>query len=61
MSESQLIEKNSITANEVCEKTDFSRPTVERALKKLKYLEIIERIGSDKKGYWKVLKSPETL
>ena len=54
-------DKNSITAEELCGKTEFSRPTVERTLKKLKELKIIERIGSRKTGYWKILKPSGTL
>ena len=56
-----LNENNSITASELCEKTDFSRPTVERTLKKLKVHGYVERIGSKKTGFWKILKSPKTL
>ncbi len=34
-------------------KTGLSEPVVKKNLKQLKEKEIIERIGSNKKGYWK--------
>lgn len=35
-------------------KTNFAHATIERAVKKLKEKALIERVGSDKTGYWKV-------
>ena len=50
-------ENSSITSAVLCEKTDFSRPTVERAIKKMKELNVINRVGSDKTGHWQILKN----
>ena len=36
------------------ETTGISRATIERAIKKLKDRKIIERVGSNKTGYWKI-------
>ena len=35
-------------------KTNFAHATIERAVKKLKEKSLIERVGSDKTGHWKV-------
>ena len=35
--------------------TGFSRPTIERAVKKLKELNLIVRIGGDKGGHWEII------
>ena len=35
---------------------DKSRPTVTRAINELKEKGYIERVGSDKAGFWKVLR-----
>ncbi len=40
----------------VTERLSVSRKTVAARLKKLKEAGLIERIGSDRKGYWKLLK-----
>ena len=45
-----------ITAKKISEKTGFSTRKVSRIIKKLRESKIIERIGSTKKGYWKVVK-----
>ena len=34
--------------------SSFAHATIERAVKKLKEKTLIERVGSDKTGYWKV-------
>ena len=53
----KLIQKRpEITKVELCEKTKFSHATIDRALKKLKEQKVLERVGSDKKGSWKVIK-----
>ncbi len=44
-----------ITINQLAEFCDVSRDTIIRDIKKLKELKIIERIGSDKTGYWEIL------
>lgn len=49
-------ENKNITATEICERLNMSLSTVKRKIKKLKEKGIIERIGSDKTGYWKILK-----
>ena len=49
-------ENKNITATEICERLNMSLSTVKRKIKNLKEEGIIERIGSDKTGYWKILK-----
>ncbi len=51
---SLLKETPAITRPELCERLNVSLATVRRAIAQLKELNIIERIGSDKAGYWKV-------
>ncbi|MCL2335577.1 MAG: Fic family protein [Endomicrobia bacterium] len=52
-----LINKEpSVTATTLSEKTGLGIATVKRHIKKLKDGGFIERIGSDKAGYWKILK-----
>lgn len=51
-----LIKQNkNITATEICERLNMSLSTVKRKIKDLKEQGIIERIGSDKTGYWKII------
>ncbi len=45
-----------ITIAELMEQTKKSRPTITRALSELKEKGYIERVGSDKTGFWKILK-----
>ncbi len=53
----ELIQKKSdITTAELIEKTHKAQRTVARAISELKTKGYIERIGSDKSGFWKVLK-----
>ena len=53
----ELIKKQSdITIDELVENSHKARRTVARALNELKEKGYIERVGSDKKGFWKVLK-----
>ena len=53
-----LIEKdNTITADKLAEQLGVSVRTVKRELKRLKDSGQIERIGSDKTGKWKIVKS----
>ena len=52
----QIINNASITKKTLCEVTGFSHATIDRIIAKLKKLKIIERVGADKNGYWKVLK-----
>lgn len=51
-----LIKQNAaITASEISERLKISLSTVKRRIKKLKESGKIERVGSDKKGLWKVM------
>ena len=43
-----------ITLEEVANNIKKSLSTVDRKVKKLKAIDIIERVGSDKDGYWKI-------
>ena len=58
----QIIEKianyKNITINQLAEICNVSRDTIIKDIKKLKELKIIERIGSDKSGYWRVNSKP---
>jgi predicted HTH transcriptional regulator len=46
---------NTITATEISEQLRMSLRTVKRKIKELKDKGIIERVGSDKTGSWRVL------
>ena len=48
-----------MTVKEISEKLGKSLPTVKRKIKDLKERKMIERIGSDKTGSWKILKEDE--
>jgi predicted HTH transcriptional regulator len=53
------IEKNpKVIYEELSGLLNVSRITIIREMGKMKKLGLIERVGSDKRGYWKVLKSP---
>ena len=52
-------ENNSITAFEISEKLHLSEKTIKRRIKELKDTHFIERVGSNKTGFWKVLKDVE--
>ena len=56
---SLIKQNNNITANEISVKLGKSLPTVKRKIKNLKDRKVIERIGSDKTGSWKILKEDE--
>jgi predicted HTH transcriptional regulator len=51
--------KNTITALEMSELLQVSLSTIRRKLKKLKEKGVIERVGSDKTGYWKITETSE--
>ena len=51
-----LAEDPGYTMPQLAERLGGSRKTVVARLKKLKESGLIERIGSDRKGYWKLLK-----
>jgi len=50
-----LAEDPGYTLAQLVERTGVSRKTVAQRLKKLKEEGAIERVGSDRKGYWKIL------
>lgn len=52
---SLIQQNNKITATEISERLKMSVSTVRRKIKALKNEGIIERIGSDKVGFWSVL------
>ncbi len=56
---SLLKQNNKITANEIATKLGKGIATIKRKLKDLKDRKIIERVGADKTGYWKILKEDE--
>lgn len=51
-----LIEDPSYTYNALSKKLNVSRKTVSVKIKSMKEKGIIERVGSDTKGYWKIVK-----
>ena len=51
-----LTEDPGYTIPQLAERLSVHRKTVAARLKKLKEAGLIERIGSDRKGYWKLLK-----
>lgn len=52
-----LIKENShITQNEIASKLNIARETVNRNMKKLQQEKIIQRLGADKNGSWKILR-----
>lgn len=56
---SLIKQNNNITANEIANKLNKSLSTIKRRLKDLKDHKVIERMGSDKTGCWKILKDDE--
>ena len=51
-----LIEDPGYTSPQIAEKLNVSRVSVTKYLKTLKEKGLIERIGSDRKGYWRITK-----
>ena len=51
-----ILNNRNITIIDLANKLSAGRETIKRDLKKLKELNIIKRIGSDKTGYWEVVK-----
>ena len=49
-----ISEDPAYTSTAIAEKLSISRKTVSQRLKEMKVKDIIERIGSDRKGYWKI-------
>ena len=54
-----ILKNPNITTPLLVTQTKFARATVERALKKLKELNLLRRIGADKNGHWEVLSHPQ--
>lgn len=52
----RLSEDGSVTAKQLAASLEITPRQVERILKKLKEKELIRRVGSDKSGYWEVVK-----
>lgn len=52
---SLLEENGSYTMPQLADKLKVSRKTVAARLKSLREKQVIERIGSDRKGYWRIL------
>lgn len=50
----EIIKNKNITQEEFSKKFNKSKSTFYRGIRILRGLGIIERIGSDKKGYWKI-------
>ena len=48
-------QNNKITANEISERLNISLSTAKRKIKELKEKGMIERTGSDKTGFWKII------
>ena len=50
-----IIQNKTISAKKLSELLNTTDRTIEREIKKLKDMKIIERIGSDRGGYWKII------
>jgi ATP-dependent DNA helicase RecG len=56
----EFIEKNKyISAKQLSELLHVSDRTIEREIKKMKEMKIIERTGGDRGGSWKILENGE--
>lgn len=51
-----MLDNNKITADEIAGKLQLTKRSIENYISKLKENRFIERVGSDKTGYWKILK-----
>ena len=49
-----IIDDPGYTSSQIAEKMSVSRVSVTKYIKGLKEKGLIERIGSDRKGYWKI-------
>ena len=54
-----MFEDPKITTSDMCDRLGLSRKTVSKHIKELKESGMIERVGSDRKGYWKIIKTEE--
>lgn len=52
---SLIKQDKNITANEISERLKMSLSTVRRKIRELRNNGKIERIGSDKTGYWRII------
>ncbi len=52
----EISDNSKISYAELADKLKKNRTTIMRNIQKLKLLTLIERVGSDKSGYWKVNK-----
>ena len=50
-----IIEKPNITQVDIAKKLKVSRQSIAKNIKELKENDVIERVGANKKGYWKLL------
>ena len=50
-----IIEKPNITQVDIAKKLKVSRQSIAKNIKELKENDVIERVGVNKKGYWKLL------
>ena len=46
--------KGSLTFEEMAKELKVTRKTIQRNIAKLKSMGLIERVGEDKNGYWKL-------
>lgn len=51
-----LLEDPGYTSPQIAEKLNVSRVSVTKYLRTVKEKGLIERIGSDRKGYWRIIK-----
>ena len=51
-----ILDNNKITADEIAGKLQLTKRSIENYISKLKEKRYIERVRSDKTGYWKILK-----
>ena len=50
-----ILEKPNVTQTDIAKKIKVSRQSIATNIKELKENAVIERVGSNKKGYWKIL------
>jgi ATP-dependent DNA helicase RecG len=51
-----IIQKNNVTQEEIAKEIKTTKRTIERNINVLKEKGLIERVGADKTGYWKIIK-----
>jgi len=49
-------DNNSISISDISEKLDISKSAIQKHIENLKSKGLIERVGADRGGYWKVSK-----